>query len=81
MGAASFQATFLRWLGKISYGIYVYHLLLYPVFAWLTRKIFPASAGERYQLLLGTVATSGTLSVAWVSFATLESGFLNLKTR
>jgi peptidoglycan/LPS O-acetylase OafA/YrhL len=74
-----FRLWLLRWLGKISYGIYVYHLLLYPIFAWLTGKILPASAGARYQLLLGAVATVGTLAAASLSFATLESGFLRLK--
>jgi peptidoglycan/LPS O-acetylase OafA/YrhL len=74
-----FRVPLLRWLGKISYGIYVYHLLLYPVFAWLAGKILPPSAGGTYQLLLGAVATVGTLSVASLSFATLERGFLRLK--
>lgn len=74
-----FTLSFLRWLGKISYGIYVYHLLLYPVFAWLTARILTASAGEEYQLLLGAIAMAGTLLVASVSFSTLESGFLRLK--
>jgi peptidoglycan/LPS O-acetylase OafA/YrhL len=74
-----FSLPFLRWLGKISYGIYVYHLLLYPLFAWITGKMLPASAGDSYELLLGAVASVGTLSAASLSFATLESAFLRLK--
>ena len=42
-----FSLPVLRWLGKISYGIYVYHLLLYPAFAWLTHEVFPRSTGQR----------------------------------
>ena len=71
--------SFLRWLGKISYGIYIYHLLLYPLFAWLTRRMLPAATGDQYQVLLAAVATVGTLLAAWLSFATLESWFLRLK--
>ena len=74
-----FSLPVLRWLGKISYGIYVYHLLLYPAFAWLTHEVFPRSTGEIYLLELAAVATVGTLSVAAISFATLESRFLRLK--
>jgi peptidoglycan/LPS O-acetylase OafA/YrhL len=75
----AFELPVLRWLGKISYGIYIYHLLLYPFFAWLTRKMLPGSTGDKNQLLLGAIATVGTLAAASVSFATLESGFLHLK--
>jgi peptidoglycan/LPS O-acetylase OafA/YrhL len=74
-----FSLPVLGWLGRISYGIYVYHLLLYPAFAWLTHELLPRSTGEIYLLDLATVATVGTLSAAAISFATLESRFLRLK--
>jgi peptidoglycan/LPS O-acetylase OafA/YrhL len=74
-----FSLPVLAWLGRISYGIYVYHLLLYPAFAWLTHELFPRSTGEIYLLELAAVATVGTLSAAAISFASLESRFLRLK--
>jgi peptidoglycan/LPS O-acetylase OafA/YrhL len=74
-----FNFGLLRWLGKISYGIYVYHLLLAPLYAWLTRKIFPGVNGRGYLLALAAVATVGTLLAASISFATLENRFLRLK--
>jgi peptidoglycan/LPS O-acetylase OafA/YrhL len=79
MVARIFSLPVLGWLGRISYGIYVYHLLLYPAFAWLTHELFPRSTGEIYLLELAAVATVGTLSAATISFATLESRFLRLK--
>lgn len=74
-----FSFPILRWLGKISYGIYVYHLLLAPLYAWLTHQIFPGVSGRSYLLALAAVATAGTLLAASISFATLESRFLRLK--
>jgi peptidoglycan/LPS O-acetylase OafA/YrhL len=74
-----FSLPILRWLGTISYGIYVYHLVLYPVFAWFAHQLLPTSTGKRYQLVLAAVALVGTLVAASISFATLERGFLRLK--
>lgn len=74
-----FKLSFLRWLGKISYGIYVYHLLLAPLYVWITHHIFRGLTGQTYLLALAAVATVGTLLAASISFATLESGFLRLK--
>jgi peptidoglycan/LPS O-acetylase OafA/YrhL len=74
-----FRVPMLRWLGKVSYGIYVYHLLLYPLFAWVTHQLIPNASGKKYLFVLAAVATVGTLTTAWVSFAVLESRFLRLK--
>jgi peptidoglycan/LPS O-acetylase OafA/YrhL len=69
----------LRWLGRISYGIYVYHLLLYPLFAWIAGRLIPPSVGSRYLIALAFIAAAGTLVAAMLSFATVESAFLKLK--
>jgi peptidoglycan/LPS O-acetylase OafA/YrhL len=74
-----FSLPMLRWLGKVSYGIYVYHLLLYPLFAWVTHRLIPNARSRTYLVVLALVAAVGTLTTAWLSFALLESRFLRLK--
>ena len=76
-----FQMPFLRWLGKISYGIYVYHLLLHGAFLWVTLRIAPHASYNVRLGLLFVVALAGTLAVACLSFYTYESAFLRLKER
>ena len=34
-----FQSQFLRWLGTISYGVYVYQLMLHPLFDRVTQGL------------------------------------------
>jgi peptidoglycan/LPS O-acetylase OafA/YrhL len=78
---SAFQFPLLRWLGKISYGIYVYHLLFHNGFVWITDRIAP-HAGANVRLgLLFVVALAGTLAVASLSFYIYESAFLRLKKR
>ena len=76
-----FENGALRWLGKISYGVYVYHLLLYGVFEWLARRLAPDAGPLQASLLLAAVAGCGTLLVASLSFYTFERAFLSLKGR
>lgn len=76
-----FVSPVLRWLGKVSYGIYVYHLLLRGGFAWITDRIAPRANYNERLVLLFFVALAGTLVVASLSFYTYESAFLRLKDR
>ena len=69
----------LRWLGKVSYGIYVYHLLLRSGFVWITDRIVPGASHNERLIVLFFVALAGTLAVASLSFYTYESAFLRLK--
>jgi len=78
---APFENAVLRWLGKISYGVYVYHLLLYAVFEKLADLIAPHASPLEANLLLTAIAACGTLLVASVSFYTFERAFLLLKER
>ena len=68
----------LRYLGKISYGLYIYH---FPVI-WLVSQIHvPGISGEFIPLFILIVSFIGTVSVASLSYYVLEQPFLKLKDR
>ncbi|MGC1309754.1 MAG: acyltransferase [Phormidesmis sp.] len=66
-----FESRGLRFLGGISYGLYVYHGLC---FSWF-EQVVP----NRYLTLLMPIAFLLSVVVAYVSFRVLESPFLKLK--
>jgi len=76
-----FQLAWLRWLGKVSYGVYVYHILFKPLFQWVVARCFPSLGAEGSLVALFFVATVGTLVIATMSFYMLESPFLKFKDR
>lgn len=72
-----------RFLGRISYGLYVYHwpvyvLLFDPLYAWLLQyDLSPALA----QLSGGALLTGLALLISMASYAWFEKPFLRLKER
>jgi peptidoglycan/LPS O-acetylase OafA/YrhL len=79
--ASVFETGWLRWLGRVSYGVYVYHILLGNAFDWITSRMFPGLGREFHFLALFFVAASGTLIVASLSYYFFELRFLRLRRR
>ena len=69
----------LRYLGRISYGVYVYHLLLDPYFysIW-SRCGLRVSAGHYTEGILKSLTTIAVAAVSWHCF---EKPILSLKDR
>jgi peptidoglycan/LPS O-acetylase OafA/YrhL len=78
LAASVFEIGWLRWLGRVSYGVYVYHILLGDAFDWIASRIFPGVGRELHFLVLFFVAASGTLIVASLSYYFFELRFLRI---
>jgi peptidoglycan/LPS O-acetylase OafA/YrhL len=72
----------LRFVGKYSYGVYMYHFLLLGEFG----RLFPPAALSRHlgSDLLGVLASLGlsmgcSVAIAWASWHAYERPFLSLK--
>jgi peptidoglycan/LPS O-acetylase OafA/YrhL len=72
----------LRWMGRISYGFYVFHILLQPIFDKIAARLAPPAAGYTSFLTARFfVAFFVTLTVAWLSFYFFEQPILTFKRR
>jgi peptidoglycan/LPS O-acetylase OafA/YrhL len=66
----------LRWIGRISYGAYIFHDIPHMLYFRLARHYF-----THWRLPTATLALAGTLLLAWASFRWFESPFIRLKTK
>lgn len=81
----------LRWVGRISYGAYVFHDIPHILYMKLSHKLIVSaepglSAHTRLiqaqtLILTAGIAFAATLAIAWLSFRYFESPFLELKER
>ncbi|WP_158823450.1 acyltransferase [Granulicella sp. S156] len=69
----------LRFLGRISYGFYIFHILLQGFFDAISRHIVHTNSGSSYQIARLLVAFPLSILVSWISFHLLETPFLRLK--
>jgi peptidoglycan/LPS O-acetylase OafA/YrhL len=73
-----------QFLGRISYGVYLTHMLIFEVVAHLTLRYWPtfhAEAGHfNLMVLRFCVATPLTIAVTWLSRWYFEEPFLRMKS-
>lgn len=67
----------IEYLGKISYGLYVYHQMC----IWITDKVLHVRNGVLHMCLREVVALALTVVFASISYAVLERPFLSLKRK
>ena len=79
-----FHVRPLRWLGRLSYGAYVFHDLIHGLYAHIVAHIGGEPLRHRpvlWQEWTAALALPSTILLAWLSFRFFESPFLNLKER
>ncbi|MBW4037284.1 MAG: acyltransferase [Acidobacteria bacterium] len=69
----------LGWMGRISYGFYIFHILLEPLFDHIGRVVAHANTGEYYQIVRLVFAFPITCLISWLSFHLFELPILSLK--
>jgi peptidoglycan/LPS O-acetylase OafA/YrhL len=77
-----FSSAALRWFGKYSYGLYVYHHALKPVwvaFVWEKSMVPLLGGGIGATLAYTLVVTLLSMGLAWLSWHLFEARFLALK--
>jgi len=70
----------LNFLGKISFGIYVYHPLIIFLFSKLLNHFFVQESITKYIFIYSGVITI-TIGVAYLSYEYFEKYFLNLRNK
>ena len=76
-----FNKAWIKFIGKISYGLYLVHWPIYQLVAKKTADSFsrPANHFLGYELLVSMIATAVATIVAVISYYCIEVHFLKLK--
>lgn len=75
------NVRWLRWVGGISFGVYIFHVLLVAQFTHLAELVVPPDHRNAFLAVRFLIGVGGSLLVAWVSFNFYEKPFLRLKRR
>jgi peptidoglycan/LPS O-acetylase OafA/YrhL len=75
------DAPIYDFLGKLSYGMYMYHMVVVYSTLIIFDKIQWRDNSVLYNMLIYTLVTALTIGIAYASYCWLEQPFLNLKKK
>jgi len=76
-----FENPLMNYLGKISYGIYVYHTFVLQIMVRIFYKIFPQTNLLIYEFVFPITALLITLLISYLSYEFFEKYFLRMKKK
>lgn len=77
-----FNFSPLRFLGKISYGLYIFHWPVYVILNPTLYRLFSKSLeGHSLSIMIAGTATLLAIGISWLSYQYFERYFLQLKDR
>ncbi len=74
-----FESALMRWLGRISYGLYCYNWICIVSAIIMVRAVFPRADAPLAQICMQWLAIFFTIMAAQLSYSLLEQPFLRLK--
>ncbi|PWJ60124.1 peptidoglycan/LPS O-acetylase OafA/YrhL [Dyadobacter jejuensis] len=75
------ENSVMSFLGKISYGLYLYHVVVVILVINIMRIYLPAVTGPAYHIVLYFVATLGSVVVSTISYNYFEKPLLAFKDK
>jgi peptidoglycan/LPS O-acetylase OafA/YrhL len=77
----SLQNPFMDYMGRISYGLYIYHVFVIVVIINVLTKYSPKWEGPVYQTVLYILSLLGSIAVASLSYSYFEKPLLAFKDK
>jgi peptidoglycan/LPS O-acetylase OafA/YrhL len=78
---SAMEMGWLRWIGTISYGVYVFHVLFIHQYGWLADNLFPLGNLSERLALKAVFDVVGTLLIASASFYLFEKPILKFRKK
>ena len=77
----SLENRVMSYLGKISYGLYIYHVAVIVFLINVMKVYFPSFQGVQYEIVIYIASLLGSIGVASLSFHYFEKPLLAFKDR
>ncbi len=80
-GLLNLENRVLNYLGKISYGIYMYHFMVIPFVLWVFKRYLISDSGIIENIVIYCFTVSLTILISGLSYRFIEKPFIKMKSK